>query len=306
MKLRQWPFRRRQTVIFTPDHSSTPPEPHLTVPRSIDDRARLTDTPYFLPKDAQEDTRLNFQHRALYAAIGNHYLAPLAPETDTILDVGTGTGIWPVEMSRLFPKAHTVGLDVSSSSFQFPSTAAYTFMIADILKGLPFPEKQFAFVHQRLLVAAIPTADWPAVIQELIRVTRPGGWIEILEIGVTIKNAGPETARLLEWMGNQSKQRGFDMGMVSQLGMLLVEAGVQDVEIQNIPAPLGAWGGHVGSMLKANVISAFNALKGVYCIQANILPEQFDAWVQSVAEEWETLHASYVFHAAYGRRASSL
>lgn len=298
MNRSKWPFFRRQTSTL--EHS---PAAQPVASPAVDDRARLSNTPYLLPKDAEEDTRLNFQHRALYAAMGNHYLAPIKPETDTILDIGTGTGIWPVEMSRLFPEAHIVGLDVASSSFQYPSTARYTFMLGDVLKGLPFPDKQFEFAHQRLLVAAIPTAHWSAVINELVRVTRPGGWIEVLEIGVTIKQAGPETARLLAWMGERSKERGFDMGKVSQLGQLLIQAGVQDVEIHNIPAPLGAWGGHVGSMLKANVLSAFNALKGAYCTQANMSPEQFDSWVQSVAEEWETLHASYVFHAAYGRRA---
>ncbi|GER90019.1 hypothetical protein KDW_41810 [Dictyobacter vulcani] len=295
----QWPFFRRRNTLQLEQEPAQQPASSV----SVDDRARLIDTPYFLPKDAEEDTRLNFQHRALYAAMGNHYLAPIKPETTTILDVGTGTGIWPIEMNRLFPEAHIIGLDVSSSSFQYTSTAAYTFMIGDVLKGLPFPEKQFEFVHQRLLVAAIPTANWSTVIDELIRVTRPGGWIEVLEIGVTIKNAGPETARLLAWMGDRSKERGFDMGMVSQLGQLLTRAGLQDVEINHIPAPLGTWGGHVGSMLKTNVLSAFNALKGAYCTQANMSPEQFDTWVQSVAREWETLHASYVFHAAYGRRA---
>lgn len=301
MNRRLWLFhRRRQTVPLEQAKG-----PQSANPVSVDDRARLANAPYFLPKDAEEDSRLNFQHRALYAAIGNHYLAPLKPETDTILDVGTGTGIWPVEMSRLFPQAHITGVDVSSSSFQYSSTAMYTFMLGDVLQGLPFPEKQFEFVHQRLLVAAIPSAHWPSVINELIRVTRPGGWIEMLEIGVTIKNAGSETARLLAWMGERSKERGFDMGMVSQLGRLLIEAGVQDVEIHHIPAPLGAWGGHVGSMLKANVLGAFSALKGAYCAQAQMRPEQFDAWVQDVAEEWETLRASYIFHAAYGRKATS-
>ncbi|GLV55379.1 hypothetical protein KDH_22260 [Dictyobacter sp. S3.2.2.5] len=294
-----WPFSRRRRDL--PVEQVAAPQPVNSI--SVDDRERLTHAPYFLPKDAEEDSRLNFQHRALYAAIGNHYLAPLKPETDTILDVGTGTGIWPAEMSRLFPKAHITGLDVASSSFQYSSTAAYTLMLGNILQGLPFPEKQFEFVHQRLLVAAIPTANWPSVINELIRVTRPGGWIEVLEIGVTIKNSGAETARLLEWMGDRSKERGFDMGMVSQLGQLLIDAGLQNVEIHHIPAPLGVWGGHVGSMLKANVLSAFGALKGAYCSQAQMRPEQFDAWVQDVAEEWETFHASYIFHAAYGRRA---
>lgn len=65
------------------------------------------------------------------------------------------------------------------------------------LKGLPFPDQQFDYVHQRLLVAAIPAANWPEVIHELVRVTRPGGWVELLEVGVTIERASPETTRLL-------------------------------------------------------------------------------------------------------------
>jgi Methylase involved in ubiquinone/menaquinone biosynthesis len=303
-----WPFRQHRTVVqpSTPQSSGAAQPSATSSPSTLppaDNRTRLANVPYFLPKDAEEDNRLNFQHRAIYAAIGNHYLAPIKAETATILDVGTGTGIWPVEMSPLFPQAHIVGLDIASSSFLYSSTAAYTFMLADALKGLPFPDRQFDYVHQRLMVAAVPAANWLDLIRELVRVTRPGGWVEVLEIGVTIKNAGPETTRLLSWMGDRSKERGFDMGMVSHLGDLLSRAGLQDVEIQNIPAPLGAWGGHVGSMLKSNVLSAYNALKGVYCAQANMKPEQYDAWVRAVADEWEQRHASYIFHAAYGRRA---
>src|SRR6266851_787213 len=66
-------------------------------------RAYLPDAPYLLPKDALEDQRLNYQHHVLYKTISNHYLAPITQATaTTILDVGTGTGIWPAEMSALF------------------------------------------------------------------------------------------------------------------------------------------------------------------------------------------------------------
>ncbi|HEU5383621.1 MAG TPA: methyltransferase domain-containing protein [Ktedonobacteraceae bacterium] len=269
----------------------------------VDDRRRLTDAPYFLPKDEEEDGRLFLQHKALYAAMGNHYLAPIRPDIANILDVGTGTGVWPVDMSRLFPQAHIVGMDISSLSFRYSSSSACTFLCGNVLTGLPFPDQQFDFVHQRLLVAGIPTANWPGVIRELVRVTRPGGWVELLEVGITVKNAGPETTRLLTWMANRSRERGFDLGILPELGDLLVHAGLQAVETQNIPAPLGEWAGRVGAMLKTDVLSAFHAVKGVYCTQANLPPDQFDAWVKIVAEEWEQRRASYVFHAAYGKRA---
>lgn len=205
-----------------------PPAPP-TAPTMVDDRERLPDAPYLLPKDAQEQSRLNFQHRCLYSAIGNHYLVPLPPTLTTILDVGTGTGIWPADMARLFPQAHIVGVDLSATALEYSCSATCTFCLADVLKGLPFADQQFEYVHQRLLVAAIPAANWPAVMHELVRVTRPGGWVEVMEIGVTIQHAGPETTRLLAWMAEQSAERGFDMQLVSRLGQMLAQEGLEAI-----------------------------------------------------------------------------
>jgi hypothetical protein len=45
-----------------------------------------------------------------------------------------------------------------------------------------FPDALSGYTHQRLLTATITTANWPRVMQELIRVTRPGDWVERVEI----------------------------------------------------------------------------------------------------------------------------
>lgn len=81
------PRGRRQTVVLV--GSTQPALPAFPVP--VDDRVRLIDAPYLLPKDAREKQRLNFQHHCLYSAIGNHYLAPLPPDITTMVDIGTGT-----------------------------------------------------------------------------------------------------------------------------------------------------------------------------------------------------------------------
>lgn len=283
-----------------PPTAASPVVPPLPL---AEHRTHIADVPYLLPKDALEDQRLNYQHHALYQTISNHYLAPLTlPSTQTILDVGTGTGIWPVEMSTLFPYAHIIGVDVSLSSLLQPVPATCLFAHANILEGLPFPDQQFTFTHQRLMVAAIPTRHWPGVIHELVRVTRPGGWIELLEIGDTIQNAGPRTLRLLTWMTDISKELGFEMQILRHLDDLLHDAGCQDVVAQDIPVPLGAWAGHTGRMMKTNVLYGFTALRGSYCSRSNTPLEQFDALVAAAADEWERNHTSYVFHTAYGRR----
>jgi ubiquinone/menaquinone biosynthesis C-methylase UbiE len=289
--------RRRQQAAVNKQAGETP------LP-SLEQRPRVEDAPYLLPKDVQEDKRLNYQHHVLYKTLSNHYLAPISPTTETILDVGTGTGIWPIEMAGLFPKAHIIGVDVSCSSLPDPLPTTCVFVQANMLKGLPFPDRQFTFTHQRLLVAGIPANDWPAAIRELVRVTRPGGWVELLEIGDTIQNAGPATNKLLKWMTTISRGFGFEMSVLRQLGDLLQQAGCDAVESQDIPVPLGEWAGTVGQMLQTDVIHGWSALKDVYCPRSNTPLAVFDTMLQDAQAEWERLHASYVFHASYGRRRS--
>ncbi len=101
-------------------HARTAFQP-VAPPPLTEQRTYLKDAPYLLPKDALEDQRLNFQHHVLYRTISNHYLAPLTPErTATILDLGTRTGIWPMEMATLFPQAHILGVDIALRSLPHP------------------------------------------------------------------------------------------------------------------------------------------------------------------------------------------
>jgi hypothetical protein len=95
---------------------------------------------------------------ALRRLLGGHILAPVA-QPRQLLDVGTGTGIWAFEMQALFPHALIVGVDVSLASLPQPVPPTCLFVRANVSEGLPFP----------------------AVVRELVRVTRPGGWIERVE-----------------------------------------------------------------------------------------------------------------------------
>ena len=298
-----WPFRCRKHAHVEPATWERP----TVLPSLREQRAYVSDVPYLLPKDAQEDQRLNYQHYVLYKTLSNHYLAPLFAQGHpmTVLDVGTGTGMWPIEIATLFPQAHILGVDVTLRSLPRPLPATCLFAQANILEGLPFPDQQFSYTHQRLLAAAIPAAQWPGVVQELVRVTRQGGWIELVEIGDMIQPAGPATKHLLSWMADIGKALGFEAEILRHLGELLIQSGCSDVESQDIPVPLGAWAGPIGQMMKTDLLHGYDALKGVFCPRSNTAPEVFDKMVQDAADEWEQQRASYIFHSAYGRRKSS-
>lgn len=298
-RTREKPRQRQPLQGWTPAPAPAPGSPEQAQP----ERHYLEGADYLLPKDAEEDSRLDFQHHALFHALGTHYVAPLSPPLLTILDAGTGTGIWAEEMACLFPASLVVGVDLSASSFKQPVPENCLLRVGNVLTGLPFPDAFFSYTHQRLLAAGITAANWPRVVQELVRVTRQGGWLEMVEAAGLPENVGPATEQMQQFLVAVGRQMGFEGEIIKHLGDLLKQAGVERVETQPIPVPVGAWAGRVGSMMKQDMLAATNALRGRSCAQANISDSAFDQMVQAMAQEWETARPSCVFTAVYGKRA---
>ena len=43
------------------------------------------------------------------------YLAPIKKQPKNMLDIGTGTGIWAIEMGDEYPDTHIIGTDLSAT-----------------------------------------------------------------------------------------------------------------------------------------------------------------------------------------------
>ncbi|HEU5376310.1 MAG TPA: class I SAM-dependent methyltransferase [Ktedonobacteraceae bacterium] len=265
-------------------------------------RRYLANSDYLLPKDKDEEYRLNFQHHALYQAIGSHYVAPIAESIRLILDSGTGTGIWPIEMASVFPQAQVIGVDIDPALFKQDVPDNCYLRTGNILTGLPFPDALFGYTHQRLLTAAITAENWTRAVRELIRVTRSGGWVELVELDHQMQNAGPAGQRLQELMASVGKSLGFDGEVIRHLGDLLKQEGLQSVEVQPILLPVGEWGGRPGSMMRRDFLSVIETLKPLYCQRGDMASSEFDQLVTIMAEEWETYRACCTFFVAYGKR----
>lgn len=272
-----------------------------TTPTARPQRRYLDETEYPLPKDEAERRRLDFQHHALYLTLGNHYLAPLPSQVRSILDVGTGTGIWPTEMARQFPGSLVLGLDVDPALYPLVLPDNCLLRIGNILTGLPLPDAMMDYVHQRFLVLAIPDAQWPDVVHELVRVTRPGGWIEMVETDARVQQGGPATTQMFRWIDQVRAARGLHGEAVKHLGALLQDKRVRDVEIQEIPLRVGAWGDRVGLMMESDIQAAVAAFKEP-CCATGVDPREFDACLQMMATEWGQTQASVTIQVVYGRR----
>ena len=113
--------------------------------------------------------------------------------------MATGTGRWAHEMARAFPHAQVIGLDMEAPRETYEPPANYQFVQGNLFAGLPFSADTFDVVHQRFLVLALPAKQWPFILSELVRVTRPGGYVELVEGGGTFLRIGPATTQLKQW-----------------------------------------------------------------------------------------------------------
>jgi len=245
---------------------------------------------YFLPRHDAEIDRLDIQHFALREALGSNFLAPLQ-QAQMILDVGCGTGQWAYEVCSEFPGALVTGLDVAPSKRPWPP--GYSFVRANVLHGIPFQGGRFDFVHQRLLISGIPVVSWGQVVAELVRVTRPGGWIELVEARVPpAAPMGPATQRLFQMLVQMGTQAGLDStGAVSnKLGESLSRAGMFMHELRDLELPIGEWGGRLGAMMATDCRTLFIRMMPTFRVAYGISESAYMGLVAEMTREFEEYH----------------
>ncbi|KAL4213744.1 S-adenosyl-L-methionine-dependent methyltransferase [Rhizopus microsporus] len=133
---------------------------------------------YWLPKDDEEQRRLQRYE-------GNIVLLSVRKTLDvqkgmSILNVGCGSDVWNMITEYLNCTYH--GYDIVNAINKKLSLKQFTFNYGNVTKRLPYEDNTFDFVHLRSLVLALDEEHgWPAAINEVIRVTKPGGMIQVTD-----------------------------------------------------------------------------------------------------------------------------
>ena len=81
------------------------------------------------------------------------------------------------------------------------------------------------------------------MISALVRITRPGGWVESVE-STAAHGGGPALDLWNSWGTALLARRGIDVTFAPNIGGLLVGAGLAQVSAREIPLPMGAYGPH--------------------------------------------------------------
>ncbi|KAI5808399.1 S-adenosyl-L-methionine-dependent methyltransferase [Pyronema omphalodes] len=199
---------------------------------------------YLMPTDEKEQDRLDLNHEIMRMVWDDKlHKAPLdAPHR--ILDIGTGTGIWAIDMADQYPMAEVIGIDLSPIQPEW-IPANCRFEVDDAMSEWTFKEDSFDFIHSRNIASGV--SDWNHLITEMMRCTKPGGYVELCEYSLTV-NCDDGTMKPdngLKIYTDHLRESMIKMGRPAPtlefLKILLVKAGFEDVHASAAKEPMGPW-----------------------------------------------------------------
>lgn len=206
-------------------------------------------TEYWGPNDDRQNNGLDIAHHFITMLKGDQlFEAPVDRPLTKVLDVGTGTGIWAIDMADTYPAAEVIGTDISPiQPLWVPPNCV--FHIDDAQLEWTYTPGSFDFVHMRALYGSI--GDWPALYAQAYRALAPGGWLEDLELNITLHSDLPEIRDdpdhiFKRWanifFGATDKMgRTLRIGMGTTMRDMITDAGFVNVTHKAYQVPSGGW-----------------------------------------------------------------
>ncbi|KAH0432988.1 methyltransferase domain-containing protein [Colletotrichum camelliae] len=270
---------------------------------------------YLLPNDEPEQDREDMKHAMCVNVMdGKLHSAPLE-NPQKIVDIGTGTGIWAIDIGDEYPEADVLGIDLSPIQPDWVPPNV-RFMIDDAEADWVWPENSLDFVHARHMCMAIK--NWPGLLSEAYKSLKPGGWVELQELRFHLQcddgtMPGPEQygyGKFVDLCMSGFRSFGIDPLMMERNPELLRNCGFQNVTEKVWKVPIGVW----PRDQKLKTIGLYNRSMLIDALQAVSMAPLTRGlkWSASEVEIFlidvrkslmnTSIHSYLTFHVVYGQK----
>ncbi|MFI3304196.1 MAG: bifunctional demethylmenaquinone methyltransferase/2-methoxy-6-polyprenyl-1,4-benzoquinol methylase UbiE [Rikenellaceae bacterium] len=129
---------------------------------------------------------LSFQIDKIWRRRVVRFVANNTPHNGEILDLATGTGDLAIAMARQLPDAHVVGADPSEGMLAVAIEKLHEKGLCEQISLMVQSAEAMSFVDERFhtTTAAFGVRNFTNLekgLKEMVRVTRTGGWVVVLE-----------------------------------------------------------------------------------------------------------------------------
>ncbi|KAI1372270.1 S-adenosyl-L-methionine-dependent methyltransferase [Hypoxylon crocopeplum] len=269
---------------------------------------------YHFPNDDAEQEREDMQHAmVMLMCDGKLHYAPL-DNPQSVLDIGTGTGIWAIDMGDEYPEAEILGIDLSPiQPLWVPRNVQ--FLVDNIEEEWVQPERSLDYIHARQMAPTI--RDWPRIIAEAYKALKPGGWLEIQDLKCVVQcdnDTMLENDHCALYAATLARALdGLDIHCIQSVESYprwLREAGFIHVREVVLKAPIGTWSTdpHQAKIGLYNRNMIYDGLHGFsirpFTHGLGWTPEEVEVYLVDVRKALlnSTAHIYLPFHSVYAQK----
>ncbi|KKY15468.1 putative tam domain methyltransferase [Diplodia seriata] len=272
---------------------------------------------YFAPNDDKEQDRMDlFHHISALILGGKLYRAPITATPKKVLDFGTGTGIWAMDIADEFPSCEVVGSDLSpiQPSWVPPNCR---FLVDDVEADWAEGE-QYDFIHGRTMAGSIK--DWPRLFAQAYASAAPGGWVELQEFEIqygcddgSYPAKAPTVALFIEKLNEAAESFGKPMDVARDLKGWMTDAGFTNVRRDVYKVPMAPWAKdrklkEIGKYALIHVLEAIEAYSlALFTRVLKYSPEEVQVMMSKIRKEFKDpeVHVYWIYHVTYGQKPTA-
>lgn len=219
-------------------------------------------------------------------------------EASFVLDIGCGSGEWTRRLAREYPHVHIVGIDTSHVLIREAvdkalreDLSSVSYVQFDAAQPLAFSTNKCDVIHVQSLASFLVTPMRDKIIEDMIRILKPGGWLNIIdyEQGSTSSAAFNRLSVMglkgVGALGGSFAPTSSTYGVAARLYGFLVEAGMIDVSYSLHTVDYGLNSHIETAQFLDDLVVGMKNFKPLVLYLGLIDSETFDQLVEQAKEE---------------------